>query len=371
MRCAPDTEERLNDIIAAIYDTALGDTPWTGVLPQIADITGGFAGALVLWDTATVTLPVMHHVGWDARVFEDYGNHYIKLDPRADIFPKRRDIEIYTDEMLISPEVKKHHEYFHWQRSAGQHHAYGARLFCDREFESTLMLGRSEKQGEAAAPDLSKLALLVPHLRRSITLGQKLGDRFSTEALDTLPFGAVILDEQSRVSFVNKAAARIAAADDGIRLSSRALSLWNGGEDAVLERVVSQYRRGLYVDLARERKRLSASRPSARQPYVLTVAPLPRRPASLVPANAVMICITDPHEMSHLQSRSLADIFGLSPAEAELTLALVKTGALRLAARQRGLTDGSARQYMKRVFSKTGTCGQVELMALILTAVRP
>lgn len=370
MKSAPDLESRMTATVEAIYDAALDEERWTGVIPQIANITGGFAGALVRWDTAAGALPVMHHVGFADEIFTEYANHYVALDPRTEVFFQRRDIEIYSDEMLVSREVKKNHPYFHWQRSTGHHHAYGARLFHGDGFESTLVLTRSEKQGEATAADINRLGLLLLHLRRSVTLGQKLGERFSSLALDALPFGIVVVDEKNQVAFVNSAAARIAAAGDGVKIASGALTLWRDEDDAALGRVVHQYRKGLYADIAKERKRLIASRPSGRRPFVLTVAPISNRVLSLAPSLAVMICITDPYETVHLQSRSLAEIFGLSPAEAEVALALATRGSLQLAARQCRITEGSARQYMKRIFSKTNTSGQVELIALILGSVR-
>jgi len=65
----------------------------------------------------------------------------------------------------------------------------------------------------------------------------------------------------------------------------------------------------------------------------------------------------------------LVALFDLSPAEARLTISLVKCGALSAAAMECSLTEGSARQYMKRIFNKTGTRGQVELVALIMGSV--
>lgn len=62
----------------------------------------------------------------------------------------------------------------------------------------------------------------------------------------------------------------------------------------------------------------------------------------------------------------LRDVFGLSEHEAKLIFALIETGSLARAAEVRGLTGGSARQYLKRVYQKTGTRGQVELISLCL-----
>jgi DNA-binding CsgD family transcriptional regulator len=69
------------------------------------------------------------------------------------------------------------------------------------------------------------------------------------------------------------------------------------------------------------------------------------------------------------EANFFADHFGLTPAEAELAWALIRTGNLRRAAAACALTDGSARQYLKSAYRKTRTAGQVELVVLLLDSL--
>ena len=62
----------------------------------------------------------------------------------------------------------------------------------------------------------------------------------------------------------------------------------------------------------------------------------------------------------------LAERFDLTSAEADLATAFLREGSLKAAAEHRGLTDGTARQYLKRIFRKTGTDSQVKLMKVLL-----
>ena len=62
----------------------------------------------------------------------------------------------------------------------------------------------------------------------------------------------------------------------------------------------------------------------------------------------------------------LTERFDLTSAEADLASAFLREGSLRAAAEHRGLTDGTARQYLKRIFRKTGTNSQVKLMKLLV-----
>jgi DNA-binding CsgD family transcriptional regulator len=62
----------------------------------------------------------------------------------------------------------------------------------------------------------------------------------------------------------------------------------------------------------------------------------------------------------------LADRYGLTSAEADLASAFLREASLRGAAEHRGLTLGTARQYLKRIFRKTGTNSQAKLMKVLL-----
>src|SRR5215475_4485266 len=61
--------------------------------------------------------------------------------------------------------------------------------------------------------------------------------------------------------------------------------------------------------------------------------------------------------------------FGLTPAEARLAFQLVTGGTLRSAAVKLSITYETARTELKKIFNKTGTCRQAELVIVIVTAL--
>lgn len=63
----------------------------------------------------------------------------------------------------------------------------------------------------------------------------------------------------------------------------------------------------------------------------------------------------------------LVDLFDLLPSEARLAAALAGGDGLAEAARRLGLTIETARNYSKRIFAKTDTHGQTDLVRLILS----
>ena len=61
--------------------------------------------------------------------------------------------------------------------------------------------------------------------------------------------------------------------------------------------------------------------------------------------------------------------FGLTPAEARLALHLVAGETLRSAEVKLSISYQTARTCLKKIFRKTGTCRQAELVLIILTVL--
>ena len=61
--------------------------------------------------------------------------------------------------------------------------------------------------------------------------------------------------------------------------------------------------------------------------------------------------------------------FGLTPAEARLALHLVAGETLRSAVVKLSISYETARTSLKKIFGKTRTCRQAELVIVILTAL--
>ncbi len=61
--------------------------------------------------------------------------------------------------------------------------------------------------------------------------------------------------------------------------------------------------------------------------------------------------------------------FGLSPRQTKLTALLLAGSSLKEAANVLGITEGSARQYLKGIFRKTGARRQADLVRIVLNAI--
>jgi DNA-binding CsgD family transcriptional regulator len=83
----------------------------------------------------------------------------------------------------------------------------------------------------------------------------------------------------------------------------------------------------------------------------------------------VMLCIDDPETTMARNMASVAEACGLTPAE-ERMLALIAEGLdTVIAAKRMGIAPTTARTHLQRLFTKTGTARQSELVRFVATYV--
>lgn len=214
---------------------------------------------------------------------------------------------------------------------------------------------RTEEQGWAALTACPLGSAIGGYHRMRVA---ELSGRLAADALGRLDVGVVAIDEQGLILFSNDVAQRLVAqcADIGMH-----------GGHLVMAR----------ADLA---ARLEASRKGPQAAQVrgaqdsaigLMMVPVDRGRDELGPESRPerALYLHEVARSAPIPEQLIAELFGLSLAEARLTALLCVGLTLREAATRIDITENSARTYSKLVFSKLGVSRQAELVRRILTSV--
>jgi DNA-binding response OmpR family regulator/DNA-binding CsgD family transcriptional regulator len=187
------------------------------------------------------------------------------------------------------------------------------------------------------------------------------------EALNRISVGVFLLDSQRRVLFRNRRADELLAEEDGISLSHEGLLR---GEKQQQTQALRDS-----VDLAIARVRegnrqasgaVALTRDSGRRPLIAVACPLGKgSPAAGEPA--VGLFVTDPEWRSSDAAQAVAQLYGLSPAETRLALALVRGLRLDEIADDFGLSRNTVSYTLKNLFRKTETDRQADLISLFIS----
>jgi DNA-binding CsgD family transcriptional regulator len=240
------------------------------------------------------------------------------------------------------------------------------------------------RKREYRPEDLSLLAACVPHLRRALRVAFRIEnltvpDGASNSSLEAIQSGVILTDSSGRVLDMNTAARSIVEKADGLSVGrGKILSAARREDSLKLQRLIAAA--GTSATSSRMQKSSASSytaasgcsvrRPSGSRPLALLIAPLrttnflgvPVRPETA----SVIIFANDPDQQFHTPARLIAEVHGLTPAEAGLVSLFLEGHDLKSAASVMGITMNTAKTLLQRCFERTGTHRQTELLTQVL-----
>jgi DNA-binding CsgD family transcriptional regulator len=219
--------------------------------------------------------------------------------------------------------------------------------------------------------DLDLLRRLLPHMQRSVQLYLRLASvearcSAAEEALDHLPFGVILVDAGGKVLFLNRSAEAVAAAADGLTVREGMLSAATSSETRALGRLIAEAAATGTGAGTSPGGAMALSRPSMSSSLPVLVAPLRGQLTLLADRRAAAaVFVTDSERCATVSGRRLVELFGLTPAEAQLAVALLAGKRLGRIAADRGVQLPTVRNQLRAVLAKTGTGRQAELVLLL------
>ena len=178
-------------------------------------------------------------------------------------------------------------------------------------------------------------------------------------ALDQLCAGVIVTDSGGLVVQMNRAAEAILQIEDGLLIRDGRFHARRVFETAKLARLIA--------DATEEKSRLAGGRMvigrcDGLPPYVLAVTPLHAEPVD--DRRFAIIIIVDPVRCVPSAS-DLADLFGLSPAEARVAAALMTGKSLSDIAATSGVQITTVRSQLRSILRKVGVKRQFDLVRIL------
>jgi len=239
----------------------------------------------------------------------------------------------------------------------------------------SLTLNRSRQAGAFGQAEVDLLRALVPHMRRSMNLFRQLRrvhdlGQVLVESLDFLPVGVVLAGLSGDVFATNRTARDILAIQDGLCLSAGGrLSTGQPEQDQRLQQMITAAAQFGARDLGPVGS-FEVARSSDKGALGVMVFAAGGQPSALMePDGCAAIYLSDPHLRIETAEPVLRGLYGLTQAEARLAAQLVRGQTLEQVASQQGVSLNTLRTHLKRVFAKTGTARQADLVSLLLSGV--
>ncbi len=359
----------LSAVIGDIYDAAIDPALWRSALGSICAFVGGSSGVLYWHDAATARSEALHLYNEDPVYTRLYFEKYLSMNP---MFPAATFIEagvVATNEDIMpASELAKTRFYKEWiapQRIAGA-------LSVNLEKGVTRASMINIRTSIPTTTEMRRrLAMLVPHLQRAVTIGRLFdqgtaAEQAFTETLDHVEAGVFLVDTKGAIVFANAPAKNML--DDGalVRKEQNALRAVEPETSRVLRNLFAAAGKG--DDSIGVRGVAVPLKGASEVPWFAHVLPLTsgrRRHAgdNYHAVAAVFIRKTVPNALSPLEE--VAKLYKLTASEVRVFDAVLKVNGVKAIAALLGLSQATVKTHLHNVFRKTGTKRQSELVKLV------
>ncbi|WP_309085385.1 helix-turn-helix transcriptional regulator [Chelativorans sp.] len=372
--------EIFSEVVGAIYDCAIDREAWPNALTRLREAMGFHNAALALQalPSGEVLLNVTSGIPADylARM-PHYG---------ADVVEQWGGVEAMRSYPLYEPLVlswirerslwEGNRYYNEWGLPQGLVDGMGIGVARDPASVGSLGLGRHRDAGPITEREVELARLFIPHLQRAVTISRILDIKTVSvvtleTVLDTVAAAVILVDANLAIVHANRAALKLFAAGGPIASVSGRLQVSVPAAAAALRLAVAQAvadeaaldGKGLGIPLSRD----------GEKPRLLYVLPLGHSElrASLVPRAVAAIFVAPPFSPPAKPHAALAALFGLSGAESAVLGCIVAGRSVKETAESLGIEISTVKTHLHRIFQKTDTRRQAELVSLAASYALP
>jgi DNA-binding CsgD family transcriptional regulator len=364
--------QALSELIGSIYDCALDANHWDQTLSHLGHAFESEGLGVALMDRRLGRVLISRYCGVeDWRELEAHG-------PEVSRMLAQFASKLQPDEPHVVSRLPQNHPlpFFSGElKPRGFVDVMTCFLSHTPAHFSFLAIARQEEQGVFADREVALGSLLLPHLRRSVTISGLLDAHAiekarMAETLDAFKCGVVLTNRRGSILHANRSAERMMRHGGPIQ-----------GVRGVLQAKATAAARELHsaINLAAEDEtsigktglaiRLSQADEPPQYAHVLPLAGGEFR--ARLKAEAVAAVFVGPAEDEGDGGEAMAIAFSLTPAETRVVEHLLAGRSLKETAAALDVAVTTAKTHLENVFQKTGAKRQSELMRLAARIAAP
>lgn len=380
-------DDGIRDLIGAIYEAASEPARWGPIVRQIKVATNSHFAKLWFGDPNYNALEFATRPS-DFLAFEhpelslsDLGDLVRSFpDPSSFTEPYAKAVrrnraplgQVINGHELVPIDEFRRSEWFHFMgKPFGMVHTIGAIIEPQTGRVGGFTFYRRDDEPNYGRGAQRLLDMLVPHVRRSLNLyGQLRMQNVKTSILqssiDTLGRAIVLIGETGKVIFFNAAAERLLKRCPDLAVRRDRLRAKFHADTTELEQLIRR------VTGANGRRptggAVAIHRTSGGLPLQVIGAPVSADNRTVLTSSGqavAILAIHDPNGQTSIPQEIVATLFGLTPMEGSLLVALSEGQTLRQYSDDHRVTYNTARTHLRSVFAKTNASKQSDLVRLM------
>lgn len=361
----------LSHLIACLYDAAIDPLKWSEALRMSSNFVGGGAANLFCQDAATNEVAVFHSWNENPHYTQLYFEKYSSLDP---YFPALASVEVGRvvagADLIPHEKYRQTRFYQEWVKPQNFIDVIGANLDRSATSSAFFSVRRHEHHGIVDEEARRRCELIVPHVRRAVSVGKvvvkgRTHERLLESTLDRVPSAAVVVTATGQIVFANPKAEEYFKTKNVILSRDGVMCAANAAADRTLKDAFAAAKRGdaalgtkgIEVPLSTGNKRKYVA-------HILSLASDVRR-ESLVNKGVAALFVNEVTPVVSSPLEIIGDRFGLTPSEMRvLATVLEQGGVVGEIAERLGISSATVKTHLNHIFAKTGTRRQADLLRL-------
>ncbi|MCW5737183.1 MAG: hypothetical protein KIS73_23865 [Enhydrobacter sp.] len=360
------------DALSLAHEVASGNAGWPSLAAKLSDLLGGERVVLFMLDARTEAAKLLAS---STPNLDKVPERFLQAGRRQ---ARRLKARLPSSRLVGSNHARSKAD------TVGDLATWRMFLEPDGAFVKGHLLGTSEATylclacgpdapGSAVEPkDREFVEAVVRLLARAVEISARIDSmsaqlHATSQILDRSAVGIIQLDRNGAVLELNGAALRIAQAGDGLTITTAGVHAATEADEVHLQDAIARAianRSGDYVHRFSIRRRSGL-------PTGVVLTSIDRAHHAVADQTCCVLFVIDSEARHDPDPSAIADLLGLTPAQARVVAALTAGKSLAEVAACLGVTVNTARTLLSRAMAKTGTNSQVALVRLVLTAVIP
>lgn len=370
---------RADMILAAvqqIHEASLTPGGWTNALPIIGHATGSeFAFLFGANGCADITLG--HGTPPDNIALVGAAARSGRLPPWLGSLPPG--VARRASDFLSDRDFERSTFYNEVPREFGAYYATATELLGDPRQRVYCVAVRAHGRDDFTSEDVSAMQVLVPHIMTALRVTRRLAaadlrTAAGGAALDQLEAGVILVDARARIVFANQTAEAILAGNDGLGTDRDGLRACSLDATQALRRMVASC--DLSALNGEAGGTIEIPRADGYRSLRIVIAPFRVEPLQIDTAwlgagrPVAILTFAHPERGQRARKEHLRRRFGLTPAEADVALEILKGDGRDASAARLGISATTVRAHLSHIFEKTGVHRQAELVRLLMQSER-
>lgn len=360
----------LTDLIGEIYEAAYNPQHWAEVFRVLCvDVLNAKSAAIIVDDYQLGTRTILGHYGLPKMAAITYNLGLARYDYAFKLQEKAP--EGVASQIIDHREARTTAPMYYRVilKPVDLGYIAGLTIFRNEEWHAGLGVHRGFAAEPFGQAEIDIIQTLYPHLQRAIRIHKEFSrlrarEQTLQDAMSRLALGVIEISMDGQLSYCSEMAQRMLAQHPALSISDDGrLRVCDGAQQKALQALIDD----ALADVPDRRKRnlaMGIEHGDRAHPLVVMVAPA-------ATPGAVNLYLSDPWLPSAVSPEVLQSVYGFSPAESRVAMALVNGLGLREIAEAHGVKEETIKSQLKSLFAKAGVSRQQDLVRVLLKSALP